>query len=98
MKIRDKCFFYHSGKEKKIVGIVEIIKEHFLDKTDQTHKFVSVAVRALTPFKKPIQLTKPERKKPRRPKNRSSATLKREHTGKLNTFVLKYQAYGVVGM
>ena len=56
MKIRDKCFFYHSGKEKKIVGIVEIIKEHFLDKTDQTHKFVSVAVRALTPFKKPIQL------------------------------------------
>jgi len=56
MEIGDKCFFYHSGKEKKIVGIVEIIKEHFLDKTDQTHKFVSVAVRALTPFKKPIQL------------------------------------------
>ena len=27
MKIGDKCFFYHTGKEKKIVGIVEIIKE-----------------------------------------------------------------------
>ena len=44
MKIGDKCVFYHTGKEKKIVGIVEIIKEHFLDKTDKTHKFVSVLV------------------------------------------------------
>ena len=56
MKIRDKCFFYHSGKEKKIVGIVEIVREHFLDKTDKTRKFVSVVVRALTPLKKPVQL------------------------------------------
>jgi len=56
MKIGDKCFFYHTGKEKKIVGIVEIIKEAFLDKTDKTHKFVSVAVRALVPFKKMVKL------------------------------------------
>ena len=56
MKIGDKCFFYHTGKEKKIVGIIEIIKEHFLDKTDKTHKFVAVAVRALIPFKREVQL------------------------------------------
>ena len=56
MKIGDKCFFYHTGKEKKIVGIVEIIKEHFLDKTDETHKFASVAVKALTSFKKAVKL------------------------------------------
>ena len=56
MKIGDKCFFYHTGKEKKIVGIVEIIKEHFLDKTDKTHKFVSVAVKSLITFKKPVKL------------------------------------------
>ena len=56
MEIGDKCFFYHSGKEKKIVGIVEIIKEHFLDKTDKTHKFVSVIVRALVPFKRAVNL------------------------------------------
>ena len=56
MKIGDKCFFYHTGKEKKIVGIVEIIKEHFLDKTDKTHKFVSVLIKASIPFKKPVEL------------------------------------------
>ena len=57
MKIGDKCFFYHTGKEKKIVGIVKIIKEHFLDKTDKTHKFVSVTVKALTTFKRAVKLT-----------------------------------------
>ena len=56
MKIGDKCFFYHTGKEKKIVGIIEIIKEHFLDKTDKTHKFVAVAVKALIPFKREVKL------------------------------------------
>ena len=56
MKIGDKCFFYHTGKEKKIVGIVKIIKEHFLDKTDKTHKFVSVIVKALTTFKRTVKL------------------------------------------
>ena len=56
MKIGDKCFFYHTGKEKKIVGIVEIIKEHFLDKTDKTNKFVSVVVKALTALKRTVKL------------------------------------------
>ena len=56
MKIGDKCFFYHTGKEKKIVGIIKIIKEHFLDKTDKTHKFVTVTVRALIPFKREVKL------------------------------------------
>ena len=58
MKIGDKCFFYHTGKEKKIVGIVKIINEHFLDKTDKTHKFVSVIVKTLIPFKKTVKLQK----------------------------------------
>jgi len=63
MKIGDKCFFYHTGKEKKIVGIVEIIKEHFSDKTDKTHKFVSVLVRALSSFKKAVKLEKIKKNK-----------------------------------
>ena len=56
MKIGDKCFFYHTGKEKKIVGIAEILKNCFLDKTDKSGKFVSVMVRALLSFKSPVQL------------------------------------------
>ena len=54
MKIGDKCFFYHTGKTKSIMGIVEVKKEAFLDKSDKTRKFVSVAVKALYPLKKEV--------------------------------------------
>ena len=56
MKIGDKCFFYHTGKEKKIIGIVEIVKEHFLDRTDKSNKFVSVALKTLMPLKSAVKL------------------------------------------
>ena len=36
MKVGDKCFFYHTGKSKSIVGIVKVIKKAFLDKSDKT--------------------------------------------------------------
>jgi predicted RNA-binding protein with PUA-like domain len=32
MKKGDQCFFYHSNIGKEIVGIVEVIKEHYLIK------------------------------------------------------------------
>ena len=56
MKIGDKCFFYHTGKEKRIVGVVTVTKEAFLDKTDKTGKFVSVVVKALYPLKREVEL------------------------------------------
>ena len=56
MKKKDLCFFYHTGKEKKIVGIVEVVKEHFKDKTDKTNRFVSVVVRAHKELIKPVTL------------------------------------------
>ena len=56
MKMGDKCFFYHTGKEKCIVGIVKIVREAFLDKTDKTKKFVSVKVKALYPLKREVSL------------------------------------------
>ena len=56
MKKGDLCFFYHSNIGKKIVGIVEVIKEHYLDKTDQTGRFVAVNVKFLNMLKKPISL------------------------------------------
>ena len=58
MKKNDLCFFYHSGKEKRIIGIVRIIKEHFRDKTDKANKFVSVMVRGEDELSKPITLNK----------------------------------------
>ena len=56
MKIGDKCFFYHTGKIKCIVGVAIVTKEAFLDKTDKTQKFVSVIVRALYPLKRQVSL------------------------------------------
>ena len=56
MKRGDQCFFYHSNIGKEIVGIVEVIKEHYPDKTDQSGRFVAVTVRFLKKFNKPITL------------------------------------------
>ena len=56
MKMNDKCFFYHTGKSKSIIGIVIVIKEAFLDKSDKTRKFVSVIVKALYPLKREVSL------------------------------------------
>ena len=56
MKIGDKCFFYHTGKTKSIIGIVKVIKKAFLDKSDKTKKFVSVVVKALYPLKREVSL------------------------------------------
>ena len=63
MKIGDKCFFYHTGKSKSIVGIAIIIKEAFLDKSDKTQKFVSVIVKALYPLKRDVSLKEIKKKK-----------------------------------
>jgi len=56
MKIGDRCFFYHTGKEKKIIGIVKVIKEAFLDKSDKQKKFVSIIVKSLYPLKREVSL------------------------------------------
>ena len=56
MKKGDLCFFYHSNIGKEIVGIVEIIKEAFLDKTDKSGRFVAVQVRFRERFIKTITL------------------------------------------
>ena len=56
MKKNDLCFFYHSVNEKKIVGIVEIIKEHYPDPTDKTNRFVVVDVKTKKTLKEPVSL------------------------------------------
>ena len=56
MKKGDQCFFYHSNIGKEIVGIVEVIKEAYLDKTDQSGRFVAVTVKFISKLKRPITL------------------------------------------
>ena len=56
MKKGDLCFFYHSNIGKEIVGVVEVIKESFLDKTDDSGRFVAIQVRFREKLKKYVTL------------------------------------------
>jgi predicted RNA-binding protein with PUA-like domain len=56
MKKGDRAFFYHSVDEKSIVGVVEVVREHYPDHTDETGKFGMVDVKAVMPVKKPVTL------------------------------------------
>ena len=58
MQKGDLCFFYHSNIGKEIVGVVEVIKTAFLDKTDKDARFVAVQVKFKEKFKKTITLEK----------------------------------------
>jgi len=56
MKNGDQCFFYHSNIGKEIVGIVEVIKEAYIDKTDKSGRFVAVTVKFVKKMSNPISL------------------------------------------
>lgn len=56
MKKGDKGFFYHSVNEKQIVGVVEVVKEHYPDHTDKSGLFGMVDIKALYPVKTPVTL------------------------------------------
>ena len=56
MKKGDHCFFYHSNIGKEIVGIVEVVKEAYKDKTDQSGRFVAVTVKFVKKLERPITL------------------------------------------
>ena len=53
MKVGDLGFFYHSVKERRIIGIVKVIKEYYPDHTDKKNIFGMVdlvAVKKLNEF------------------------------------------------
>ena len=56
MKKKDLCFFYHSVSEKLIIGIVEVVKEHYPDPTDKTGRFVVTDLKTKRKLKKAVSL------------------------------------------
>ena len=56
MRNGDLCFFYHSNIGKEIIGIVEVIKEAFIDPTDSKKRFVAIRVKFKKKFDTPITL------------------------------------------
>lgn len=56
MKIGDRGFFYHSQKEKAVVGIVEVCATAHPDSTTEDERWDCVDIRAVRPFGHPVTL------------------------------------------
>ena len=56
MKLGDKGFFYHSQKEKAVVGIVEVCAESHPDSTTDDERWECVDIKAVRSFKEPVTL------------------------------------------
>ena len=56
MKKGDLCFFYHSVKEKRVVGIVDVLNEAHPDSTTDDPRWQCVDVRAVTDVPEPVSL------------------------------------------
>jgi predicted RNA-binding protein with PUA-like domain len=56
MKKGDRAFFYHSGEERAVMGMVKIVRPAFPDPSDKTGRFVAVGVAPLAPTGMPVTL------------------------------------------
>jgi predicted RNA-binding protein with PUA-like domain len=57
MQIGDLAFFYHSVKERRIVGIVEVVKLYYPDPSDDSGRFGMVDFKAIKPVNTPVPLS-----------------------------------------
>ncbi len=56
MRKGDRCFFYHSVNEKRIVGITRVVKEFYPDPSVASGRFGMVDVASLKAFETPVTL------------------------------------------
>jgi predicted RNA-binding protein with PUA-like domain len=56
MKKGDLAFFYHTGDEKQVVGVVKVTKEAYQDPTTDDERWLVVDVAAVEPVPKPVTL------------------------------------------
>ncbi len=56
MKVEDEAFFYHTGNERRIMGVVEVIREAYPDPTDPSGRLIMVDVKTITSLQHPISL------------------------------------------
>ena len=89
MKKGDLCFFYHSNLGKEIVGIVQVIKSAFIDKTDKKRKFVAVQVRFVSKFKRAISLEKIK-------KNKKISHLALVKQSRLSVMPIDYKSWKII--
>jgi len=56
MEIGDRGFFYHSQKEKSVVGIVEVCAAAHPDSTTDDDRWECVDIKAIRPLETPVTL------------------------------------------
>ena len=56
MSLGDQVFFYHSVKQKAVVGLLEVVKEAYPDVSDETGRFVTTDFKAVKPLPNPVYL------------------------------------------
>lgn len=56
MSLNDCAFFYHSVDERAVVGVIEVVREAYIDPTDPEGRFVAVDFKALYPVRRPVTL------------------------------------------
>ena len=89
MKKGDLCFFYHSNIGKEIVGIVKVIKQAFIDKTDKKKRFLAVQVRFVKELNIPISLEKIK-------KNKEMSQLPLIKQSRLSVMPIDYKSWKII--
>lgn len=56
MRLGDRAFFYHSGDERRVVGVLEVVRAYYPDPTDATGRFGMVDFKTLHPLPEPVTL------------------------------------------
>ena len=56
MKTGDLVLYYHSNEGKEVVGVAEIIKEHYQDPTTDDERWVVVDLKPVTTLENPVTL------------------------------------------
>ena len=56
MRPGDRALFYHSGAERAVVGVVEIVRADYPDPSDPSGRFGMVDVKAIAALPRPVSL------------------------------------------
>ncbi len=56
MQKGDRAFFYHSNEGLEIVGVAEVIREHYQDPTTDDERWCVVDLKPVQPLEKPVSL------------------------------------------
>ncbi len=89
MRVGDLCYFYHSNIGKEIVGVVEVIKKAFIDKTDPKKRFVAVQVKFKKRLKTPVTLEKIK-------KNKALSRLPLIKQSRLSVMQIDYKSWKII--